>query len=191
MNYNIDKYQFLNFINNNKGILSIEEISCLANLYKTYELVNKATNGKYYQNKQKIERYENYIYTFNDKVLSNKDRIELELKRITKKNKSNKESSQEQKNEIEKEIKKLNNLKYNDNYTNYIKRKISILHAKLGIENTFLGAAYEAFVELYIQNKNLKNEEFLYNVDLSKEEIQRELKEELTKTLKNEEQIKE
>jgi len=145
----VDKNLVLNYLESNKENMSLEEISSLAGLFKTYQMIHEAVEGNYEKNKNEVLRYEDYIYNLDGKVLSNKDRIALELRRIKNKIDGNIELSEIQKETLKKELDELIEISSNEKYNEYVKKEISILQSKLGLENTFLSSAYEAFLEKY------------------------------------------
>ena len=72
----IDKKELINLM------IKDENNFYLFNLYKTYELARKLTNGDL-SKKEILKEKEDKIYTINGKVLSEKQRIILDLKRIS------------------------------------------------------------------------------------------------------------
>lgn len=145
----VDKKLVLDYLEENKDVLSLEEITCLAGLFKTYKMVDEAIEGKYEKNRNEVLRYEDSIYNIDDKVLSNKERIELEFKRIMNAINVNINLTEEDKDELIRQIFGLIDLFENDKYYEYIKKEISVIQSCLGLENTFLCSAYEVFLEKY------------------------------------------
>lgn len=150
----IDKEMFLNFLKNNKEKISFKDLVCLVRLYSNYNLVNEITNGNYEQ--EIIKKYEDYIYTINDLVLSDKARIILELKNIRKKLSNNKDIIPEWQEQIENDLFHIENLLNYDKYTNYIKEQLSIIQTLLGLKITFFNSAYELFNGIYDRINNEK-----------------------------------
>ena len=83
--FNIDKKSFFNLITKK------EKYHYLYNLYKVYDLANKLTDNNLTKTSILKEK-EDQIYTVNGSVLSERQRILIELKRIAKALKTNKDS---------------------------------------------------------------------------------------------------
>lgn len=162
------------------GKISKKSVVELYRLYKVYNLIKLVLekNGK-----ESIEKLEDEIYTIDNKVLNDKERIVLELSNIT--DKLNNVSDNILKNEINITLDKLKleleELDLSDKTVLfYFKKNISLLQAKLGVENTFLLATYESFLESYrnmciknLSNKSynlIKNSEYKYEVEKSDDE---------------------
>ena len=148
-----DKEQFFEYIKNKT--VSRDFVIKLYRLYKIYDLISKVSekNGK-----DVIEKLEDSIYTVDNKVIEDKERISLELSNISDALKN--VENDKLRNEISFELNKLKNefeeLDLSDkSVLLYFKKNISILQSSLGIKNTFLLAACEAFLELY-RNINVK-----------------------------------
>lgn len=178
-----NKEKFLQEIKD--GAFSKNSIVELYRLYKIYNLINIVLQKT---GRASVEKLEDAIYTVDNKVLSDKDRIVLELSNIT--DQLNNINDGNLRNEVDLKLNTLKNeleeLDLSDKTVLlYFKKNISLLQAKLGIENTFLLAAFEAFLELYrnlsikqLQNKNYKliqNSEYKYIVEKN-EHIQQEEK---------------
>ena len=168
-----DKKIFLQQIKD--GAFSKNSLSELYRLYKIYNLINIVLekNGR-----ASVEKLEDAIYTVDNKVLSDKDRIVLELSNLSDQLININDNRLRQ--DIDLKLNTLNNeldeLDLSDKAVLlYFKKNISLLQAKLGMENTFLLAAFESFLELYrnlsikqLQNKNYKlirNSKYKYIVE--------------------------
>lgn len=149
MTVKVDKELVMYYLENNKDTMTLEEITSFAGLFKTYKMIDEAIEGDYKKNKKEVLRYENSIYNINDKVLSNKERIDLEFKRLTNKINNRIDLSEDEKDKLIKQLCVLIDMSENEKYYEYIKKEISIIQAQLGLDNTFLSSAYEVFLEKY------------------------------------------
>jgi len=165
---NFDKDIFFNYINNYK--LKTEDVACLMRLYRVYILVNELKKENPDKSSDILNQYEDKIYTVDGKKIPEMKRIELEISKISKKliEKNNTITGvnkiQEDINELKKLLKDLSSI--DKSLLEYIKKKISVMQAMLGLNNTFLESAYEAFLEKYrtisttinIVNENKKDD---------------------------------
>lgn len=142
----IEKNILKEYINNNKD--SNNDVGYIYRLYKNYALISKYIN-KYPTNAESdLQKLENDVYTINNKVLSEPDKLKIEFNRIF--NNQEKLSIEDDQKLLE-----LYDLYEKDSYLDndlrlqYLKKQISILQAKLGLENNFFLATYIAFIELY------------------------------------------
>lgn len=109
--------------------------------------------------KKKIRKLEDKVYTINGIVLTEKERIVLELKNISRFVEKNGSSiSEETKSIVLTEMQVLNSTiaekGYLDNdMINYLKKSISILHAYLGMKIKFFNAALEAFDDQILMSR--------------------------------------
>lgn len=187
---NIDKRFLMELIKHNK-----KEYEYLFNLYKVYELSRKITNGHLKRNRDLLDEIEDKIYTINGKVLSDQDRIALEVKRVYKSFENIK--NQRVKTQFIDELKSIvGNLNFNFDDKDYsddsivdqeqlysvAKRRLSILQAKLNLPISFMYDASMAFIDLYeceyvnaeeyfadIMKYVESREEINYKYDLTKE----------------------
>ena len=146
-----------NFLNYIKTInIPSSEINYLKKLYKIYKSLNKLTDNNINDNMIKIKDLENEIFIINDNILSQFDRIKIEIIKIKKV--YNKVDSKTQKNAYP-YIRKLYNILNNDNFSSnddlvlYAKKLIVIIQLILGIQINFYYASYQVFLEKY---RNLK-----------------------------------
>lgn len=143
------------------------------NLYRNYSLINKKydlglTVGKtsYCINQgamRKLNKLEDRIYTINGKVLTQQERIILELKNILKFLSRNKNIPNEIRNSIYREIDELYSIIKSTGLSSseiikYIKKRISIMQATLGIKIKFFNAALDVFIEKMLLAKIAKEE---------------------------------
>lgn len=140
----IDKELLMNYM------ITSKENQYILNLYKIYSLSDKITNHDIYKEKNILDTYENEIYKVKDKVLTERERIFFELRRII-----NQYSISNKKNKtIDKELDSLISLikqcNFNDlNSILEVKQKISILEAKLNISINYFYSASTAFLNIY------------------------------------------
>ena len=151
----VDKKVLLNYFKSSNS--STTELRCITNLYKSYVSIDKLIDGENEENKRKLSEYENKIYMVDGNKLTEIQKIQLEINRIDRVLSENKGSiSRTGVERINEELDILRKLlvdysKDSDNLTlDYIKKKISILQAILGIKNNFLLATYQAFIEKYM-----------------------------------------
>lgn len=144
------------------------ELNALSNLYRNYCDLNDFLELNEIKNNKVLLNYEDDIYTIDGVELTQIQRVEFELNKIEKEfNESN----------LDREIydmliilrKMLLDYKENEDkeLLNYIKKEISFLQAGLDLNNNFLLASYEAFLEKYRnicinnQNKYLKKNKYV------------------------------
>lgn len=146
-NNNIDKELIKEYIE--KSSVTDLNLKIFLGLYSNYfKLQNSLKNN----NIDQLNDYENQIYTFDNKSLNNRERIKIELDRITEKikNEKNKDVLRYIKPDFE-EIEQL--LSLNDEMLNefisYIKKKIVKIQICLGLTITFYQSAYELFINEY------------------------------------------
>lgn len=148
---NFDKDIFLNYINNNK--LRTEDVAYLMKLYRIYILVSELKKEHSDKNENFLSQYEDKIYTVDGKIIPEIKRIELEISKINKKL-LDKKTDISNVDKLKKEINEIKNLLKDLSLVDkflleYIKKKISVMQAMLGLNNTFLEATYMAFLEEY------------------------------------------
>lgn len=156
---NFDENIFLDYMKN-----SIEEnmdVSHLYRLYKTYSAIDIIIDSDIIKNENKLKKYEDSIYTIDGEVIDDRKRINLALDSIFS-NINKDEIKEKTLNEYFNLKRILNDLDLNKKENvMYMKKQISIMQAKLNIRNTFLIAAYEAFLEeyrnIYIKTINKEN----------------------------------
>lgn len=143
-------FKELNFINDNEY---------LKRLYKIYSLVNSFINDDQ-DYLGKLNDIEDYIFTVNGEVLSQKERIELEFNEILDKyNEVNPVKQKEVEFYIE-IIHSLLNYDLNEKNILYVKKIIALVKCMLGLNTGFLYAGYLVFKEKIRNlnmNKNYKN----------------------------------
>ena len=137
-------------------------------IYKNYDINNLPENINYDSKiidskaKLELEKLEDRVYTVNGRVLSQKERIAIELKNILRFINDN-ESNIDKKLclALMKELKLLMSLKTkidleDPTVIKYMKKHISIIQSYLGLKIKFFNAAIEALYDQII-NKNIKN----------------------------------
>ena len=157
MNFNkvdVDKNIMLNFIKNNN--LNVNDLLCYSNLYQNYNFILNLLN-KHNNDFKVLLDYENKIYTINGKKMFEEQKIEYEFSRIEKKILNSKDNLSTEEYELVLRdmsvLKKIYDeyIKNKDKTTlHYIKKSISSLQARLGLKNYFLMAAYDVFLEKYM-----------------------------------------
>lgn len=162
-----DKDIFFDYIKNYK--LRTSDVSYLMRLYRIYILVDELKKIDSERGEAVLSKCEDVIYTINGKKIPEIKRIELEVSKISKKLNDNKQNTKIN-NDIS-EIKKiLKNISLDDkNIVEYVKKKISVMQAMLGINNTFLEESYKVFLEEYrsiIISINMYNEEKKKNLNV-------------------------
>ncbi len=166
-----NEYVDTNYMTNIIKDMDSDQQRLYMNLYKIYNLLNKNYNLKEQRvnsldpielsAKRKINEQEDRIYTINDKQLTQKERITLELKNILRYiNKNGERISSSTKKRVLDELNELNTIsKRNENnmtnqdMINYFKKRISILQAYLGMNIKFFNAALEVFDEQILMSK--------------------------------------
>ena len=155
----------------NEMINESDDIHYIGNLYDIYILISRLVQNDFDNNKSLLIDLENKIYTISNKVLSEEEKIKLELNRIKSVNISN--NNLVMKTVIDKNIQYILDLMkdafsndFIDNNPFYeiiddqninnenekifsIKKKIAILEAELDIPINFFDAAYTAFMNIY------------------------------------------
>ena len=157
MNFNkvdVDKNIMLNFIKNNN--LNVNDLLCYSNLYQNYNFILNLLN-KHNNDFKVLLDYENKIYTINGKKMHEEQKIEYEFSRIEKNILDSKDNLSTEEYELVSGdmlvLKKIYDeyIKNKDKTTlHYIKKSISLLQARLGLKNYFLMAAYDVFLEKYM-----------------------------------------
>lgn len=170
-----DKEHFLEYIKNEKKLNS--SVVDLYRLYKTYNSV-KYVLEKNKEGKQIINRLEDDIYTIDSVILDDKERIKIELSNISDILDDLEDEELRKKvyfefNKLKTEFEELD--LSDSSILFYIKKKISLLQAIIGIRNTFLLASYDAFLEIY-RNINVKNDNYKLEDDFKNEYIEEKLK---------------
>ena len=132
----------------NNNLISSEEKLLFASLFNFYKKVNKLYS--FNTVREELKNYENKIYNIDDKMLTEEEKIRLEIERI----KRAKVSSPKVKcivDETIKEIEELlnNKLYFSESIVEYIKKKIVELQILLKINITFFQAAYDLFEGKY------------------------------------------
>lgn len=146
-------------------ILKSKDNAYVLDLYKIYELCSRATNN-IFKHKDILDALEDKIYTINGKVLSQKERVTLELKKIIKE--YSKCDVEKVKADVAGELNALiifmdNNESNNKRYYEKLKQKISIIEAKLHIPINFLYGASVSFLNIY--ESEYINGKLLFNDD--------------------------
>ena len=165
--FGIDKQVFFNYLKNTN--FSSDEMTYLIRLYKMYSLTEKIVESK---GENALRYYEKKIYTINGKIMSDIKRIQLEIYSINKTLDSKICSGTLDDKTIDfiKEvIEELNQLLLSKDdldkaLIDYMKKKISVIQAKLGLNNTFFNATREAFFDEYRKIDLYNLEKNNYNV---------------------------
>lgn len=163
-------------VNTMSGIIKnmdTEKQQLYMNLYKNYNLLYNNYNLKEQkinsldvvdsETKRKISELENKIYTVNGKVLTQKERVILELKNIFRfLSKNGDRVPDKVKTIVSKELTELDSMiKKNGLFDNdiikYLKKRISILQAYLGMNIKFFNEALEVFDEQILVTRINKN----------------------------------
>ncbi len=164
----------------------ISESSYLEVLYNVFDMTYKLIDGDIEGNVELLKKLENDIYTVDHKVLSDQERLAIEIRKIINVN----EKNPDLKNKVVIEKKLANFLELMDEIfdknidENYIleafkekfnvakkdaifsiKKKIAIIESELGIPINFFEAASFAFLDLYKKYRNSYRKN-----DMSKEE---------------------
>ena len=162
-----EKYLDLETLSNlvNKSNLAAYEFDMIINLYETYQLVWRYFNSAYGEMNslkdscivRKMNAFEDKIYTIGENTFSDKERIVLELLKIEEYVNSddlniNKEFKKFVLNELE-QLKKIVNLnEYYDTY--YLKKRVSLLQACLGLKRNFFNAAIDLLEDKVTKMQN-------------------------------------
>ncbi len=153
----------------------INESSYLEGLYNVFDMTYKLIDGDIEGNTDLLKRLENDVYTVNSKLLSDQERLAIEMRKIINVN----EKNPNLKNKVVIEKKLANFLELMDEIfdknidENYImeafkekynvakkdaifsiKKKIAIIESELGIPINFFEAASFAFLDLYKKYRN-------------------------------------
>ena len=154
----------------------INESSYLEGLYNVFNMTYKLIDGDIEGNIELLKKLENDIYTINNKILSDQERLAIEIRKIINVNEKNPNSKNkdvidkklanflELMDEIfDKEIdenyiieaykEKFNNVKKDAIFS--IKKKIVIIESELNIPINFFEAASYAFLDLYKKYRNM------------------------------------
>ncbi len=153
-----------------KYLLKSKENAYLLELYKIYELCSKITNNNILKRKKILDSLEDKIYTINGKVLSQKERVALELKRIIKE--FSKCQNEKVKNDIAAELNALiifmdSNESDTKKYYAILKQKIAVIEAKLNININFFYAASMAFLDRY-ESEFISSKSFISDDNIAK-----------------------
>lgn len=154
----------------NNMINEYDDSAYIKRLYDIYNLTSKLVDNDFDNGKKLLNQLEDEIYQIGDNILSNQERLSIELKNIIRVNENNNDLSK--KNLIEKKIENILELMdevFDKNIDeNYImdslktkidevkenaifnmKKKISIMESELNIPITFFYAASTAFLDIY------------------------------------------
>lgn len=126
---------------------AVSDNKALINLYKKYFTLIELQK----ENKEILNDYENQIYNINGNILSDRERINVEIDKIEKIINNNNGNIND---DVEENLKHIRNLtKYDDvdfdGYIPYIKRLLCYMQAMLGIDITFYNDAIDAFETMY------------------------------------------
>ena len=163
----VDKNFLVNYIDKDNAYLF--------NLYKIYELRNKLPEEK--KQREYFDNCEDKIFTVNGNVLSQKDRIIYELKRIYKKieliqNSEERDNFCEELHSLMQSVDNIKDDEKNDSLYFVLKEKIVLLEAKLDIPITFLNSAGDLFDVMYNSkyiNKNVfSKDSYKDNINIKK-----------------------
>lgn len=173
----IDKEFLLSRLKN----MNPSDASCLVRLYKVYCLVSKIKEENSENFDEVMDEYDNMFFTIDGTKLSRKKRIYMSLYKIAEKLDEKDESYSmvvkffRESMEIFKKIQFKNLSTSNGKDENflmyeYLKERISVMQACLGLNNTFLKSSYNAFIKaynsLYYSNINSNNDELGYKKNL-------------------------
>lgn len=141
---------FLKYIT--KTNIPSSEVNYLIKLYKNYKKLYDYTKGDIINNQNKINALEDEIYTINNQILSEFDRIKLEVIKIQNKYQS---CSNSQKALAYNYIKQIYNIINDKEFVNnpesilYVKKIITTIQLIFDMNITFLYTAYLFFTEKY------------------------------------------
>ena len=135
-------------------IVGSKDNSYLLNLYKIYELCNKVTGGNISKERKILDNLEDKIYTIRGTVLTQKERIILELNKVLSKLSSfednhYKDNACSDLSEIISIIEKCESSNVSQKTYDLLKEKIVIIEAKLNIQISFLYSGSIAFLNIY------------------------------------------
>lgn len=154
---------FLKYIT--KTNIPSSEVNYLIKLYKNYKSLYDYTKGDIINNQNKINALEDKIYTTNNQVLTEFDRIKLEIIKIKEKYQN---CSSSKKALAYNYIIQIYNLINDKNFLNnpesilYVKKIIITIQLILDINITFLYTAYLFFIEKYRNLSLTYNEKIDY-----------------------------
>lgn len=154
---------FLKYIT--KTNIPSSEVNYLIKLYKNYKKLYDYTKGDIINNQNKINALEDEIYTINNQILSEFDRIKLEVIKIQNKYQS---CSNSQKALAYNYIKQIYNIINDKEFVNnpesilYVKKIITTIQLILDMNITFLYTAYLFFIEKYRNLSLTYNEKIDY-----------------------------
>ena len=154
---------FLKYIT--KTNIPSSEVNYLIKLYKNYKKLYDYTKGDIINNQNKINALEDEIYTINNQILSEFDRIKLEVIKIQNKYQS---CSNSQKALAYNYIKQIYNIINDKDFLNnpesilYVKKIITTIQLILDMNITFLYTAYLFFTEKYSNLSLTYNEKIDY-----------------------------
>ena len=151
-----EKKEILNKYDIQKFLQTDSVINDQSKIFPLYMIYQKIT--KLEKSGASLNELERKAYTLNNRTLSNKERICLEIKRIKYKIKETKPDR-----DMIRTIIFLDNLSKKDIYNdksivNYIKKEIVKLQALLNLNITFFSAAKEAFIE---ENLKINLEDYI------------------------------
>lgn len=141
---------FLKYIT--KTNIPSSEVNYLIKLYEKYKKLYDYTDGDIINNQNKINALEDEIYTINNQILSESDRIKLEIIKIKEKYQS---CSSSKKALAYNYIKQIYNIINDKEFVNnpesilYVKKIITTIQLILDMNITFLYTAYLFFTEKY------------------------------------------
>ena len=154
---------FLKYIT--KTNIPSSEVNYLIKLYKNYKSLYDYTKGDIINNQKKINALEDEIYTINNQILSEFDRIKLEVIKIQNKYQS---CSNSQKALAYNYIKQIYNIINDKEFVNnpesilYVKKIITTIQLIFDMNITFLYTAYLFFTEKYRNLSLTYNEKIDY-----------------------------
>lgn len=156
----IDKELLMNYL------IYSKEDQYILNLYKIYSLSDKITNHDIYKEKNILDNYEDEIYKVKDKVLTEKERIFFEFRRIVNQYSASNKKNKTINKELDSLITLIKQCNFDDsNSVLEVKQKISILEARLNISINYFYSASVAFLDIYNSiNDDLINEVNNYNL---------------------------
>ena len=151
----IKKEVILDYVSENK-----EKNNYIIMLYKNFDTINSVFSEKKGPKYKILKAYEDEVYKINNKTMSERNRVLLELNQKKIKIARNPEKYMhliDSLNEIEHIIDEIDFYDVESNIV--LKKKISILQAKVDISPSFFYASYLAFEELYrnIYINHIKN----------------------------------
>lgn len=151
-----DNITFFDYLDS-KNLESSDNTSIIR-LYKIYILIEKIIEKDPINADKILKEFEEKVYTIGDKKIPKTKRIELELTKISKsiaKNDNQGLSPIKLKNmndEIEKiysMLKQSEDSEIDEELLGYMKKRISVMQAALGLNNTFIKETHDVFIENY------------------------------------------